>query len=292
MNHPQAALALAITAFCATAPAWAELTATPLRGDTRLVEYQYDADNTYLILTKPRSVTHLDFGESFTVMATGDSANFEITQTNDRRHIFIKPKAENIETSLTVVSPRGPYQMIVRSTGEGGKWYQRVSWQKPVTLMTDVTSEVVAVPANQTAPAAMTTGALIGQRSSQLAAASAGLPPPSTADGVPQVNPKELRMDYQIQGEAPFKPVSVFDNGRLTWVRMPMGLQELPVVFAVDPSGDFQLVNYVAQDDYLLVQRVMDQFVLKISKQEVRVQRIQEAKRSNWFSFSSNEKSD
>lgn len=81
MNHPQAALALAITAFCATAPAWAELTATPLRGDTRLVEYQYDADNTYLILTKPRSVTHLDFGESFTVMATGDSANFEITIT-------------------------------------------------------------------------------------------------------------------------------------------------------------------------------------------------------------------
>src|SRR6185369_12167909 len=49
-------------AVAATPPiAGAELRATPLRGDARLVEFAYDQDNTYLVLARPKAVTHVQF---------------------------------------------------------------------------------------------------------------------------------------------------------------------------------------------------------------------------------------
>ena len=60
-------LVAASSLACATA-SHAELVATPLPGDTRLVQFEYDADNTYLLLARPKcvgkmtcSISHLAF---------------------------------------------------------------------------------------------------------------------------------------------------------------------------------------------------------------------------------------
>jgi hypothetical protein len=108
----------------------AEMIATPLRGDSRLVEFVHDRDNTYLVLAKPKAVTHIQFAadEVIQSVAAGDTANWEFTPTRNRRNLFVKPRFDDQETSLTVITDKRSYQFVLRSTGDGKKWYQRVSW--------------------------------------------------------------------------------------------------------------------------------------------------------------------
>ncbi len=91
------AAALAGSAGCARA----ELFATPVPGDTRLVQFEYDADNTFLVLGRPKSLTHLEFGadERIQTVAGGDTKHWELTPTQNRRHLFVKPIHDQIETS-------------------------------------------------------------------------------------------------------------------------------------------------------------------------------------------------
>lgn len=248
-------------------PASAELVATPLSGDARLVTFDFDPDNTYLILTKPRAVTHLEFPgeERIVTLAAGDTANFEFTPTKDRRHLFVRARIENASTSMTVITDKRSFQFVVRATYDGAKWYQRVTWRVPQTLLFDSADEAPRASAP-----------------SQVASA-----PASEASPVEGVRPEDLRFNYHIEGDAPFKPVSIFDNGKMTWLRMAPGLQELPVVFALDEAGEFQLVNYVPKGDYLVVQRTMPKFVLRIGKAQVTVSKTQPKK--SWFGFSSDQ---
>lgn len=249
---------LASLAFMA-GPAFAELAPTPLTGDARLVTFDFDPDNTYLVLTKPRAVTHLEFpeGERIQTLAAGDTNNWEITPTKDRRHIFLKAKIENSSTTMTVISEKRSYQFVIKATAEGSKWYQRVTWRLPQTLLLDDETEPKAKPTEETAAV-------------------------SAPDGI-SVRPEDLHFNYAIEGTAPFRPTSVFDNGKMTWVRMPGGLQELPVVFALDESGEYLLVNYLPQGDYLLIQRVMDKMVLKVGKTQITVSK--QVKPTSWFGF-------
>ena len=124
-------------------PAGAELVATPLQGDARLVQFEYDPDNTYLILARPKSVTHMEFGsdERIATVAGGDTKNWELTPTANRHHLFIKPVYDSIETSMTVITDKRSYQFVLRSTGAGSKWYQRVTWRNGKTMLLDLRAE-------------------------------------------------------------------------------------------------------------------------------------------------------
>ncbi|MDO8277489.1 MAG: hypothetical protein Q7T63_05120, partial [Burkholderiaceae bacterium] len=53
---------------CKWGAARAELAALPLPGDARLVQFDLDQDNTYLVLGKPRAVTHIEFPEGEAIL--------------------------------------------------------------------------------------------------------------------------------------------------------------------------------------------------------------------------------
>ena len=121
----------------------AEMSATALPGDTRLVEFEYDPDNTFLVLARPKSVTHVAFGEDekISTVAGGDTKNWELSPTSDRRHLFVKPLFEGLETSMTVLTDKRSYQFVLRSTGPGSKWYQRVTWRYGQTILMDMRAQ-------------------------------------------------------------------------------------------------------------------------------------------------------
>ena len=263
--------ALFASSLLTALPAAAELIATPLRGDTRLVEFQFDPDNTFLVLSKPRAVTHLQFAPDEQIMsvAAGDTSNWEITPTKNRKNLFLKPKFEDLETSLTVLTDKRPYQFVLKSTTDGKKWYQRVSW----VYSSQVVLELDPAAASDAEDAASTA-----------AAAHQGPPTsPSAArpEGPAGINPEAMRFSYRIEGDAKFRPEIVFDDGRFTYFRMPADLQEQPALFAVIEGNDFSLVNYTVNGNFIVAQRLLDNAVLKLGKPEVRVTRV-EAKR-NWL---------
>ena len=261
---------IAIVFACGAQTALAEMVATPLRGDSRLVEFNYDQDNTYLVLSKPKAVTDIQFAadELIQSVAAGDTANWEFTPTRSRKHLFVKPRFEDLETSLTVITDKRSYQFVLRSTGEGKKWYQRISWVYSRELVVTVDGEdaPARAAAKQSAPAS-----------------AAG----AEADLESGIEPSALRFGYQISGEAPFRPRVVFDDGKFTYFKMPSDLQELPALFAVIEDKDYSLVNFEVKGDYLVAQRLLPLAVLKLGREEVRVSK-RPPKRS-FFSFSSPE---
>lgn len=263
-----AALVVATSATLIHAPASAELVATPLRGDTRLVEFQFDPDNTFLVLSKPRAVTHLQFAADEQIMsvAAGDTSNWEITPTKNRKNLFVKPRYDDLETSLTVLTDKRPYQFVLKSTGDGKKWYQRISWvySREVVLEMDPSEAAESAAEAPRAPVDV---------------ARNGTNPP--VEGPAGIQPEAMRFEYRIEGEAKFRPEVVFDDGRFTYFRMPQDLQEQPALFAVIEGNDYSLVNYTVNGNYIVAQRLLDSAVLKLGKPEVRVTRI-EPKR-NWF---------
>ena len=116
MNFRQMALVTALSLIGLVGQSHAELIATPLTGDTRLVQFTYDEDNTFLVLAKPKAVTHLQFAadEMLQSVASGDTAQWELTPTKNRKNLFIKPKFEGIETSMTVITDKRTYQFVMR----------------------------------------------------------------------------------------------------------------------------------------------------------------------------------
>ena len=263
--------ALVASSLLAAFPATAELIATPLRGDTRLVEFQFDPDNTFLVLSKPRAVTHLQFAPDEQIMsvAAGDTSNWEITPTKNRKNLFLKPKFEDLETSLTVLTDKRPYQFVLKSTTDGKKWYQRVSW----VYSSQVVLELDPSAASDAADAA-SNDAVTNQGPS-------GAPTPVRPEGPVGINPEAMRFSYRIEGDAKFRPEIVFDDGRFTYFRMPADLQEQPALFAVIEGNDFSLVNYTVNGNFIVAQRLLDNAVLKLGKPEVRVTRVEEKR--NWL---------
>lgn len=230
--------------------AHSEIAATPLPGDTRLVVFSYDQHNTYHILARPKSVTDIQFSseERIKALALGDTIQWEVAKTTDGQHLFIKPKAERIQTSATIITDKRSYQLLLSSGSIDGKWYQRVTWEYPDLILLDETKK---------AEAADRESAEQSRLSSQVV--SSGMP-------LDTVN-----FSYNIDGEAPFKPVGVMDDGKFTFIRMPQQIQELPALFLIDADRDAELINYVVRGDYLVVQRLFERVLLKIGKQEVRV---------------------
>ena len=224
------------------------LIATPLPGDTRLVRFDFDPNNTYQILTRPKAVTdiQLEAGEVVKGVALGDSFSWDC-ETGVTGHIFIRPKYDDVVTSGTVVTDRRTYQLMLRSTeADVGKWYQRVTWGYPGTSMLQPIATTAAPQASGVGPTASD---------------------PLTRG----VDVEQLNFDYRISGNAPFKPVQVIDNGTFTWIRMPANIQDWPAVFWVTPDNRYAALDPVVDGKYLKVTKVMHKFLLKIGKEEVEI---------------------
>jgi type IV secretion system protein VirB9 len=260
------AFVCALAALVAVAaPAHAQLSPTPVAGDSRLVQFNFDRTQTYLILTRPDVVTHVEMSEDekIKVVSAGDTQRWELTPTKDGRHLFIKPRAHGITTSMTVITDKRVYQAMLRSTGEGQKWYQQVSFIYPAPSLIQVegpTEDVARAPA---APkgASPSTAPLVS--------------PVAETDRVgPLVSPDKLSFEYRITGDAPFRPLSVFDDGTHTWIKLPANLQELPALFVVTDESDMSLVNYLVRGNYMVVQRMFDRALLRLGKAGVTITRI------------------
>ncbi|WP_250478287.1 MULTISPECIES: TrbG/VirB9 family P-type conjugative transfer protein, partial [unclassified Caballeronia] len=90
--------------------------------------------------------------------------------------------------------------------------------------------------------------------------------------GSVSVAPDKLNWDYSVEGRAEFTPETVFDDGHAVWMRMPAKAQEWPVPFILD-HGDRVVANFIRRGDFLVLQRLADEIVLRSGKDEVTVTR-------------------
>lgn len=241
----------------------AEINAIPMPGDTKLVVFDYDPNDTYTIFTRPYAVTDIELSpdENMVAFALGDTIQWKAEQAEN--HIFIKPTVPDIFTSATLITSKRSYQMTLRSSPLNGKWYQKVSWTQP---------------------------SLVSMRKVQAAKAGAEKLVQDEAYASERLNDgmvafDKLNFGYKITGKSDFKPLQIMDDGSFTWIRMPSNIQELPALFAKNSSGELELVNFTVKKDYMVVHRTSKSYVLKIGKDEIQIERDGDKNRGakGWF---------
>ena len=284
--------------------AYAQQEPTVVSADARLVTFDYDPERTYLVLTRPKVVTHVQLGPTETVstVVVGDTANFSVVLSTNRRHLLVRPKYEGLTTSVTLITNEREYPLSLRSTKEGsGKWYQRVSWTTPVLEMEEFDENRSRAPLGLERKASLTARPKLGRGLRPESGSSPSVPDPSAnsessakdvqgaqgaqgaqeATSVNRIPLDLIRTNYTIEGKADFKPWSVFDDGSKTFIRLPDQYQNFPAVFAWS-NDQTQLVNYSVEQHYIVVQGVHAGLVLKLGKAEVKITKESEHA-SSWF---------
>jgi type IV secretion system protein VirB9 len=243
------------------APAHAESQSISMPGDAKLVVFSYDENNTFTVLSMPGNITdiQLNDGEKVTAMAMGDSVQWITARTDN--HIFIKPTRPNIFTSATLVTDQRTYQLTLRASPEGGKWYQRVSWKYPELIILKQTELEAQAKAQKIAADAIK--AEEKKRQADVI---------STSISKVQGNPVEsLNFDYTVQGGADFKPTQVLDDGKVTYLRMNKKLQEWPATFIVDENNVTEVINPLRDGEFIKVTRLFKKCILKLNDKEVTI---------------------
>ncbi|MQB35462.1 P-type conjugative transfer protein TrbG [Agrobacterium tumefaciens] len=199
--------------------------------------YPWSEGALYQVYAAPGQITDigLEPGENLTgagPIAAGDTARWIIGDTESgsgttrRIHILVKPSRPDITTNLVVTTDRRVYMIELRS---GEKPYMpAVSWSYPQSR------------------------AAQGQR----------LP---ATPVIPAVAARNYRYGL-TGGNPPWKPVTVYDDGRRVYVEFPRGIVqgEMPPIFVIGPDGEAQLVNSRIHQHILIVDRLFGAAELRL----------------------------
>lgn len=214
--------------------------------------FDYEPGRVFEVWTAPLRVTTLTLapGEKVIAKAAGDTVRWQIGETvsgdgpAQRAHVMIKPLTQGLETNLALTTNRRLYLLQLRS-GSPGAFNAAVAWDVGATL--DLAE---ALPV------------------------AAAAPPPAAGDG-PAL---DARFAIRPKGKRPaWTPAAVMTDGTRTYLSFPQdaGAIEAPALFAVDPAGEAQMVNYRQQAGLWVVDRVLDRAELRLGGRHPQVVRIE-----------------
>lgn len=242
--------------------------------DTRLAVFEFDPNLTYEIKTLDSLYTHIEIapGDKIRGFYPSDTTRWKYHIAGNKERLFIKPTAPGLFNSVTMVTERRVYELTFVSGKEGDSWYKRVNWHYPG-------ERAQGDQDTGFGGAAGMEGVYEDLPMPQMAAAPAGrnFIPQAGADmddgESSKIDPSTLRFSYTIEGSAVFRPVTVFDNGKFTWVRFKDGLQDMPGVFSLDAAGKAEVIDYVPSRDNreIVITKVMPGVLLKLKDEEVRI---------------------
>jgi len=214
--------------------------------------YPYTRGALYQLYAAVNQVTDigLEPGEKLVSVSAGDTVRWIVGDTSSGEgkdaivHILVKPTAADLDTNLVITTDRRTYHLEMHATA--ATYMASLTWTYPA-------AELVA---------------LKRQRVEAANAAAA------IAEG--GVNLENLRFRYRLEGDAPFKPRQVFDDGAKVYIQFPPGLaqSEAPPLFVLGPDGNSALVNYRVRGTTYIVDRLFAAAELRLGTAPQRIVRI------------------
>lgn len=213
----------------------------PGPADGRVRTAVYDGNQVYRLFAHAGYQIDLQFeaGETFVGLGAGDlEAVSFVAQDN---HLFLKPRADRVDTNLTVLTSRRHYQFDYTATAE----------------LPDPTAREVVYAVRFIYPEAPANGA--GSKSGSAA----------TVDIEDRLNEGDRRrprnVDYWYCGHPALKPVAASDDGVHT--RLTFGARaEHPAIFVRNDDGSESLLNFSIQAGDVIVHRVARRLILRRGK--------------------------
>jgi type IV secretion system protein TrbG len=211
--------------------------------------YPYTKGALYQLYAAVNQVTDiaLEAGEKLVSVSAGDTVRWVVGDTNSGEgketqvHILVKPIAPDLTTNLVITTDRRTYHLELHATDK--TYMAAVSWTYPA-------ASLIALKGT-TDPAAITTIE-------------------------PGPNAEDIRFRYRLEGDAPWKPVRVFDDGVKVYIQFPSGLKqgEAPPLFMIGGDGKTALVNYRVKGNTYIVDRLFAAAELRLGSAPQQVVRI------------------
>ncbi|MFK5978165.1 MAG: P-type conjugative transfer protein TrbG [Rhizobiaceae bacterium] len=219
--------------------------------------YPYVKGALYQLYTAVNQVSDiaLEPGEKLITVSAGDTVRWVVGDTRSgvpqsgnknqtQVHILVKPIAPDLQTNLVITTDRRTYHLEMRSTND--TYMASISWTYPYSdLISLRTKNAKAVRASNI-----------------------------IIDNGLKLN--RLRFRYRITGEAPWKPIRAFDDGKKVYIQFPSGLSqgEAPPLFVISSDGQPALVNYRVRDIYYIVDRLFAAAELRLGTDPQQIVRI------------------
>ncbi|WP_434734105.1 P-type conjugative transfer protein TrbG [Rhizobium sp. YTUHZ044] len=237
--------------------------------------YPFAIGALYQVYAAPGQVTDIALqpGEQLVgagPVAAGDTVRWIIGDTESgtgaakQVHILVKPTRADLQTNLVINTNLRTYHLELRSTEK--TYMASVSWQYPA-------DQLIALRRQNT-------------RAVESQAVASG------------VDLQSLNFRYRIEGDsAPWRPLRAFDDGAKVYIEFPSGIAqgEMPPLFVIGPSGNSELVNYRARQNYYVVDRLFAAAELRLgdkdSQRRVRIVRTDGRRIGNRMALFSSERS-
>jgi type IV secretion system protein VirB9 len=214
--------------------------------DATLV-YAYAPGALYELQTAPSYISTilLEPGETLLDIAAGDTARWMVSHTltgsgtdeTSRTLIIVKPLAARLKTNIVLATDRRAY-LIEAVSAAGDTYTAQIAWSYP------------APPAPEAPPPPPP-------------------PPPPVINDAYDIRPPRWN-------EPVWTPVRVWDDGMKTWIAFSseVASADLPPLFVRTGEG-LELVNYRAEGQTYVVDRVFDRAELRLGQKRPQVVRIE-----------------
>jgi len=232
-----------------------------LSGKNGVITYKYGVQQPSIVCAVLQVCdVALQQGERITAINLGDTVRWTVepavagTEEKAIQHVIIKPLDVGLETSLVVTTDRRIYHMRLRS--HRTRYMPQVAFTYPDGI--GLGKKPGRGPAS---PGRAATGTP-GGAGPRVAAPTAAAPAVPEQEYLSNIN-----FDYRITGEAPWKPVRAYNDGRRTYIHMPaaaaMSQAEAPTLLVVGAGeGRGTPVGYAVEGDSYVVDGVFDKALL------------------------------
>ena len=254
-----ALLGLVLPALAAPAPALPDRAPgqhpRPGIGDPRIRNLLYSDGQVYAITTNYYITTAIHFGRDETLLPRpiigGDPLAWDI-QIIGPNAISIKPIATSPDTNMIIYTDKRVYyfHLSVATEHSTTNAVYGVHFSYPMEEATRRRSHNAAIEAAKPDP----DQSLI-RRQQDILRNSIAL--------------NNIYTDYTMKGSKTIKPNTVFDDGRFTYLRFDPH-HPVPAIYAKDTTGE-TLVNHHARQNYLIIQRLSNEFVLRLNRSKLRI---------------------
>jgi type IV secretion system protein VirB9 len=219
----------------------AALVAGPvLAKDARIAIRLYDPGEIVTVHGHAGIQSTIEFGDGEHIenIAVGDSANWQVTPNKHASLVFVKPMQVTARTNMTVVTDQRTYLFDLVATPRDVPVYVLRFSNPP-----EVKSPIVAAPPSPPLPA----------------------PAPQVAEKPPEATPADLNFGWQTAGAKQLLPARTFDDGHSTWLAWAKDVS-MPAILVREPNGMEGPVNYTVKGEYVVVDGVPPQLVLRQGK--------------------------
>ena len=235
------AVVAALSAALSVGAVYAAESPAPALNDPRVRFVDYQPDNVVELHAYYGYVIHLVFDRGETIgkegVVLGDSGSWE--QTHEGNNLWIKPKADDATTNMSVLTDRRSYEFSLHAS------------EPPKKVGPADAAFVVAFRYPDEVAKLSAAAQAEEQERTEIAAQMAA------AQNAPAKN-----YNYYAEGSADIVPNKAWDDGNFTYLRY-LGGRDLPAVFLVNSDGSEALVNSHIAGDTIVVHQLAAHFVVR-----------------------------